>query len=116
MEGMNDDPWQAWRAIEKLQKGLYGHHKKPRRAPRLVSKDGRIATTDQERVNVFTEHLQGKVFGIQSSYSQEAIDNIPQRTADDTLSRPFELEELKRAIKKAKNHKAQILRGFGGRL
>ena len=106
MEGMNADPWQTWRAIEKLKKGLYGHHKKPRRESGLVSKDGRIATTDQERINAFKEHFQGEVFGIQSSYSQEAEYNIPQRIADTTLCRPLELEELKRVIKKAKNHKA----------
>jgi hypothetical protein len=103
---MHSNPYEAWRAINRIKEGLYGHHRKPRKPPRLVSKDGQIATTDQARVEIFKEHLQGEVFGIQSSYSQEAVDSLPQHTMEDTLGRPFELDELKCAIRKAKNHKA----------
>ena len=41
MEGINDDPLQAWRAMEKS-------HSEARRAPRLVCKDGLIATTEHK--------------------------------------------------------------------
>jgi hypothetical protein len=72
----------------------------------MLSKDGHTATTDQARAEVFKEHFQGEVFGIQSPFSQEAVDNLPQRPVDDFLERDFELTELKHAIKKAQNHKA----------
>eukprot|EP00978_Attheya_sp_CCMP212_P018863 scaffold52116_cov40-Attheya_sp.AAC.1 len=101
---MKHDPKQAWKSIRLIQKGISSHHEEPR-IMKMKMPNGETATNDKENADVFEPHFE-KVFNNVQPTDETVLEEIEQRTVDETLDFPPTRGEVVRALKKMQNGKA----------
>jgi len=95
----------AWKAATDLLAGFTGHHKKAT-SGHLRKDDGSLTSTDEEKNEVNAGYFGKEIFGRESEYEQEAVDNIDQRETRDDLGHCPTFEEFIQALERAKKDKS----------
>ena len=108
---MSLNPATAWSAAREIIQGYRGHHKKSD-DHKVKNADGTFAETDQEKADAKAKYFGDDVFGIESPFDQDAVDNVSQRETVDSLGDKPTLEEVKRAVKRAKRRKSPGTNGI----
>jgi hypothetical protein len=108
---MSLNPATAWSAAREIIQGYRGHHKKSD-DHKVKNADGTFAETDQEKADAKAKYFGDYVFGIESPFDQDAVDNVSQRETVDSLGDKPTLEEVKRAVKRAKRRKSPGTNGI----
>ena len=103
---MDNSPYSAWKALETIMAGLNGHHKKFEGSKGMQRCDGSLATMDAEIAKLQADYHGKEVFGIESSYNTEDLNDITQLPIADWMETPYSLDELQAAITKAKTRKS----------
>ena len=111
LHDMSLNPATAWSAAREIIQGYRGHHKKSD-DHKVKNADGTFAETDQEKADAKAKYFGDYVFGIESPFDQDAVDNVSQRETVDSLGDKPTLEEVKRAVKRAKRRKSPGTNGI----
>lgn len=113
LENIDHNPFDAWKALEMLQKGISHHHSdSSSKYVKLRKEDGTLTDIPKEQVQIHANFFGKEIFGRQASYDQRSIDDLPQHFINTSIDNPIDENELNNALKHAKNRKAPGLNGI----
>ena len=101
LETMQANPVESWKAMRTIEAGLTGHHKIPE-SMKMKCPDGSFTTSDAEKDKLFVTFFGDDIFGCESPFDIEAIENLKQCNVAEWMA-SFTFDKLETVIKKAKN-------------
>ena len=73
---------------------------------KLKRNDGTFTDIPEEQVKIQSDLFGKEIFGRNTPYDDDAIHDLKEIKTNDSIADPISLEELKEALKKAKNRKS----------
>ncbi|MCP4744834.1 MAG: reverse transcriptase family protein, partial [Desulfobacteraceae bacterium] len=111
--GISVDPFTAWQASKRLQKGLSHHHSNSKdKYTKLKKSDGTFTDIPEEQVKIQSEFFGKEIFGRNAPYNEAAVEDLRQIETDFSIADPISLAELKATLKKAQNRKSPGTNGI----
>jgi len=107
LEKIDVDPFTAWQSSKLLLAGLSHHHVNTKdKYIQLKDKNGKLTAKPADQVQIQGEFFSNQIFGRNSSFEPAAINKLRTIPVNTAIAAPITLDELKTALKKAKNRKA----------
>eukprot|EP00979_Chaetoceros_neogracilis_P006568 scaffold1338_cov272-Chaetoceros_neogracile.AAC.26 len=101
------DPYTAWQASKTIQAGLSHHHlSSKQKYVKLKRNDGTFTDDPKEQVKIQSDFFGKEIFGRNAPFDNEAVENLRQIDTNISIANPISLDELKDALKRAKNRKS----------
>jgi hypothetical protein len=111
-EAMSDDPKTAWKAAKEIASGLYHHHKKAI-SMKMRKRDGSLAKTDLENLEVWTPHFTKLYNRIEETrYDPTLLEELTPIAQDHTIGEAPTIDEVQQAFKKMQYEKSPGLNGI----
>ena len=102
------DPFTAWQSSKLLLAGLSHHHVNTKdKYIQLKDKNSKLTAKPADQVQIQGEFFSNQIFGRNSSFEPAAINKLQTIPVNTAIANPITMvDELKTALKKAKNRKA----------
>ena len=103
----NVDPFTAWQSSKLLLVGLSHHHVNTKdKHIKLTDKDGNLTAKPADQVEIQGKFSSKQICGRNSAFEPTAVNKLRSVPVNDSIADPITMDELKSALKKAKNRKA----------
>ena len=108
LEKIDVDPFTAWQSSKLLLADLSHHHVNTKKDKyiQLKDKNSKLTAKPADQVQIQGEFFSNQIFGRNSSFKPAAINKLKTIPVNTAIAAPITLDELKTALKKAKNRKA----------
>jgi exonuclease III len=107
LQNISIDPYTAWQASKTIQAGLSHHHlSSKQKYVKLKRNDGTFTDDPKEQVKIQSDFFGKEIFGRNAPFDNEAVENLRQIDTNISIANPISLDELKDALKRAKNRKS----------